>query len=91
MSEKRAKAALKAYYKPCVTDCQCPACQTVESVIADAPDVVGVLGLILELRNSVEPAGHNLPFRSALDFVYERISGAFHVRLTDDGGYEWTS
>jgi len=43
MSEKRAKGALKAYYKPCVTDCQCPACRTVESVIAAAPDLVGLL------------------------------------------------
>ena len=39
MSEKRAKAALKAYYKPCVTDCQCPACRTVESIIATDPDL----------------------------------------------------
>jgi len=53
------------------------------------PDVVTVLRMLLRLRDSMTPSGHNLPFRAAMEMVYERIVNEFHVRLTDDG-WEWT-
>jgi len=84
MSEKRAKAALKTYYKPCVTNCQCPACRTVESIIADDPDMVGLLRWAYEQLEYAGGGGEE----AALGALIERLEK--QVDLSDEPpGWEW--
>jgi len=66
-------------------ECDCG----LNKVLALDPDVVAVLRLVLRMRDGMEPSGHNLPFRAAMEMLYEHIVAEFHVRLTDDG-WEWT-
>jgi len=98
MSEKRAKAALKAYYKPCVTNCQCPACRTVESIIAADPDVVRArwrLGdMAAKSGRAKEEQGDFGTFaagrKSAFDEASQWLERVFGFRLTDEPpGWVW--
>ena len=76
-----------------------------EKVVADDPDVVGVLREIAEWRAAVKSdlasarrEGHAdegmialaLGKETVLRDLARTIEFMFHVRLTDDGGYEWT-
>ena len=57
-----------------------------EKAFADDPDVVKALRALRRFHdNSV--SGHD---RGVILFISAQIQEMFHVRLTEDGGWEWT-
>ena len=89
MSEKELRDLITEYHEshePSEYEhCFCPTCQK-RTVLADDPDVVKVLRQVRAAANStVRGSDERL-----LNLLADEIAERQHVRLTADGGYEWT-